>query len=614
MATLILSLLYFFLAAGICGKCSSGCIEDECCPPWMIASGLKCGCRDLSGFHRAVLFCDMKTDITYVGAGTCVSLVEGNGSYGEETVAVGDCQYSPISKKSQVLKNFSPLSNNRSSINSTDIMCGLFNRQGLLCSSCLPGYGVSVYSYGFPCTKCNEHHFGVLWYLLLEFAPITLFYIIVLLFRIRATAAPLTGLVFFSHNILNLMRGRVALYTSLAYSTNAFTYTLLQIGLFLCSIWNLDFFRFLVPPFCVRESIGNIYAVVLEYVSALYPLLLVLITFFIIELHARNVRLIVWLYKPFHICFVHFRRTWDIKRSIINAFSTFLLLSYSKAIVVSFRLLYRTSVFNIDGEKISTLLQFDPKITYFGREHAPFAVMAVIIIIMLVLPIVLLVLYPMRLFQKCIGRCQCRATHTVHMFVDTYQGCLKDGTNGTRDYRAVSAIYLILRFILLSLYTQSTEILLSGLTLIIFGIIFMLLTVLLGTFKPYKANYMTYTESFLLFLYGVILMLIYIWLYVPSSEVITATLLVIAFLIPHIALISYILIRLLQRKITCQWVKSHWKESYNRICGKDRSSSCTTVLQDPSNGDFEESLPDRLNNPDTYAFSAVYQLESNMAT
>ena len=39
------------------------------------------------------------------------------------------------------------------------------------------------------------------------------------------------------------------------------------------------------------------------------------------------------------MCFAHFRRRWDSKGSVINAFAAFLLLSYSKLLTVSYSLL-----------------------------------------------------------------------------------------------------------------------------------------------------------------------------------------------------------------------------------------------------------------------------------
>jgi len=109
--------------------------------------------------------------------------------------------------------------------------------------------------------------------------------------------------------------------------------------LVLCGIWNLDFFRSVIPPFCVSSRIKTVHALALEYIVAFYPICLILVTYACIKLHDNNFRPVVWLWKPFHRHFVHFRRRWDAKASIINAFTTFLLFSFSKILFVSFTLL-----------------------------------------------------------------------------------------------------------------------------------------------------------------------------------------------------------------------------------------------------------------------------------
>ena len=40
------------------------------------------------------------------------------------------------------------------------------------------------------------------------------------------------------------------------------------------------------------------------------------------------------------------------------------------------------------------------------------------------------------------------------MFVESFQGQYKDGTNGARDFRMVSALFLILRILILSLFVN----------------------------------------------------------------------------------------------------------------------------------------------------------------
>ena len=579
--------------------------SEDNCPRWMAFEDGKCTCRPLPKFNRLVLYCNSTTDEMNVAAGVCLSLLNVSGS---KAVVVGDCPYVPLKNKSYDYYDFEfyrKLPSNESQLE--DVMCGPFKRQNLLCSSCRPGYGISVYSFGHPCAKCDSNHLGVLWYILLESVPMCVLYVIVVLFSIRATSAPLAGLVFFSHVILTTVRGRIIVYTFIAYSTNRPTYVLLEMVLSLCGIWNLDFFPTLITPFCVSERIVTLYAVFLEYMSALYPLILVFISFVVIELHAHNVRPVVWMWKPFHKWFVHLRRTWNIKRSIINAFSTFLLLSYSKMIFVSFRLLHRTSTFDINGTSTIQSWQFEPNMAYFGRQHVFFGLFAIILIVVFTVPpILLLVLYPTRLFQKSLQYCHCRAVFTVHMFVDTYQGCFKDGTNGTRDYRALSVVYLVLRFVLLSLYIQHTDVSDSGWILIAFVILFMLMSLLLALLRPYKANYMTYCESAMLFLLGIVTLLTYILLFNLDYNKFVGTAIVLVCVPPHLALIGYVVYIVIRGHVVIQWLKKQGIQ-YTRHCEK---LVRTFRINYSTSNINEESLPDRFINADAYFQNVSYQLEN----
>ena len=570
--------------------------ESDGCPPWMITKGDECMCRDFSqGSNRVAIptvFCDSKTHTAYVAVSVCVTY---NYSGLEEDIIIGACPFIPVENIPIEFGSYRALPKNESELN--DFMCGPFNRQGLLCSSCKPGYGVSVYSDGLPCAKCSTPNFGVSWYVLLELAPITVLYVIVVLFRIRATAPPLAGLVFFSQLLLKTARGNIFIYASMAYATNQYSYVLLQILLSLCGIWNLDFFRYLIPPFCVSESIDNYFAVVLEYVSALYPFVLVFGTYALIELHDHNVRPIVWLWKPLNRWFARFRKTWNIKSSIINAFSTFLLLSYSKMVSVSFRLLNFESIYNVNATVITDALLLDPTAQSIGLTRIPFTIMAVLIIFIFgLLPILLLVLYPTRLFRKCMGRCHCRVTQVVHTFVDTYQGYLKDGTNGTCDYRALSAVYLILRFALLSVYLSNNASAINILPLVVFSIVLMLVSLFQGTFRPYKADYMTYCELTIFLLLGVIALLLFVWLQYPIPAY--ATLIISICLLPHCALIAYVAYILFQGKKIVSWVKRRITECAGACSVTEQVLQSLNSFRAAGPRMNEDDLPHRFLHPD----------------
>ena len=596
---LILIAVASIIAYSECGD--SGYTENNC-PLWMEFRDGECKCRDFSDFNDSI-FCDPELQTTYVAAGTCVTYDKAS-----EEISIGDCPYVPAGDESYDNRFYTALPENESELN--EIMCGRFNREGLLCGSCKRGYGVSASSYGYPCAKCDAPQLGGLWYVLLELVPITVLYAVVLLFRIRATEAPLVGLIFFSQVVYNTLRGAIPLYISF-YTSNAFTFGLLQLALFLSGIWNLSFIRFFIPPYCISEDITNIYAYSLEYVPAFYPLFLVLITYVLIELHSHDIRFVVWIWKPFHRFFVRFRKTWNIKSSIINAFSTFLLFSYTKMMFVSFRLLDRVPIYNENGTISQDTMILDPTAESFGRTHWPIALVAVIIIfIFAVLPILLLLLYPTRLLQKLLQHVSPRIVQTLRVFVDTYQGCIKDGTNGTRDYRAVSAVYLILRVFLTIAYIEFTILDNDGVLLLLCGILFMLLSLLVAIFKPYKEEYMNYCELVMLFLIGIAAVLTYHWLATSTPHNALASILVIIMLLPHIALASYMGFVTFRLKMLGKWVEGQVKDKCAVDAGIMRHILGRFYLTEPVN----EDLPDRFVHPDNYTTEYTEHRETTEST
>ena len=117
-----------------------------------------------------------------------------------------------------------------------------------------------------------------------------------------------------------------------------------------------------------------------------------------VKLHDSNYIVITYLWRPFHRCFVHFRRNWNIKTSLIDSFATFLLLLYMKFLYVSFDLLTPVPIYNIDGKTLSKYyLYWDGTVEYFGRVHLPYAILAItVLIIFNILPLLVLCLYPCR--------------------------------------------------------------------------------------------------------------------------------------------------------------------------------------------------------------------------
>ena len=138
-----------------------------------------------------------------------------------------------------------------------------------------------------------------------------------------------------------------------------------------------------------------------------------------------------------------------------------------------------------------TYLFYDGTVEYFGREHLPFALVAIFIaFLFIVLPILLLCVYPCRCFQRCLNYCNLRVP-ALHIFMDTFQGHFKDGTNGTRDCRYFAAMYLILRvvvYVSLVFSTWYSNYWYSMSSTLVF-------LLLLSVFRPFKVDRYNKLES-----------------------------------------------------------------------------------------------------------------------
>ena len=119
-------------------------------------------------------------------------------------------------------------------------------------------------------------------------------------------------------------------------------------------------------------------------------------------------------------------------------------------------------------------------------------------------------------------------------FVESFQGQYKDGTNGTPDFRMVSASFLILRISILFLFLNLHH-LLSHTSI---NTPRCILSCIYAITRPYKLNYMNSVDIIILFLLEILI-------FVASSfgsPLLTYTIFgsTLLLLIPHMILIFYI--------------------------------------------------------------------------
>ena len=337
-----------------------------------------------------------------------------------------------------------------------------WSRTGKLCSNCTSNRGISVFSSTYDCIKCTESVTNWLIYIAVTFLPLTIFFLIIVIFQVGVTSPQANGYIFFSQ-IITIPLAELLIESAWTlvlahdnpnlHSSKHKAHILTDVLLFPYSIWSLDFFRiFFADKVCLHKSLRVIHVLALQYIPAFYPIFLVIISYILIELHARNCRPVVWLWKPFCFLCVRFRRKWEAKTSIIDAFATFILLSYTKILLVSISLLTPTNVLISNGTTVGRILNYDPSVDFFQGDHLPFAILALAILVAFAIPPLLLLLYPSQTFQRCLNFFKLQS-HCLQTFVDAFQGCYKNGADGGPERRYFAGIYFLFRIIIFLIYT-----------------------------------------------------------------------------------------------------------------------------------------------------------------
>ena len=174
-------------------------------------------------------------------------------TYKEETniLSLSLCPYFVFGDHIISEPGFIDLPDNISELN--DYMCGSMNRKDIVCSKCIDGYGPSVTSPKFKCSNCTNAWYGVPLYLLLELVPVTVFYLIILIFQLNLTSAPMPSFIFYSNTIIFFIHFN---------GENQSYKTILAI---FYGIWSLDFFCYAIPPFCISP---NLEIIILCYLPA----------------------------------------------------------------------------------------------------------------------------------------------------------------------------------------------------------------------------------------------------------------------------------------------------------------------------------------------------------
>lgn len=376
-----------------------------------------------------------------------------------------------------------------------DYICnkyGSLHRMGRFCGHCNDSYGLAVYSYQvISCAPCENYGYkNWLKYFAVALLPLTVFYIIAVLMSFNVTSSSLNGIVL----VIQCMTSPVLMLFYQQYISGK-SYKILVLSL-LCMA-NLDFFRLVYPPICLHPKANIMQVLSLDYIVALYPFLLIFITYVLVTAYDKQYRLLLWMWKPVKMCTRRYRKTWNIRTSLIEIFATFILLSSVKILGVSVQILSFTGTYDVYGRKADHYFSlYDGTIQYFGPQHLPFAVLAIAIsFIFVISPVLLLAVYPCGCFHRCLNRCELRS-QALHVFMDAFQGSYR---TRPRDMRYFSAYYLLLRILMLA----QVQVFRSKLMLYMLGILSFASAALVALFQPYIVQAHNKIDSILMLVMGI---------------------------------------------------------------------------------------------------------------
>ena len=377
------------------------------------------------------------------------------------------------------------------------------NRNDRVCGKCQQGYYVYTNSPNYQCGRCNDtlSNHGVLVLIVSKYVPLTLMMCFIVFFDISLVDGPLNSFILFCQIFATL-----PLYDKIGLSTKAqgFASVLIGIADFMYNIWDLMFFEYFVKPFCALKFDSTVPIFVEEYIPAFYVLLLCVIFFIFLPwiynccAHSRLQTIQNCALKMERMC-IRFRYRWSVRNSVIHSLTTFLILSYARITLVTFKLLTPTIMYGPGGQGSSfqkRVVWFDGTKSYFGSEHLPYALGALLVLIIFVLtPPLLLLSYPLlpmlitrlgvedyRIVKKLITN---PLSKCVPIF-DAFQSCYKD------KYRFFAGLLFVYRILASAIFafTPTTALNLAWL------LAFLLLVLLLHCIcQPYKNKWHNFVEG-----------------------------------------------------------------------------------------------------------------------
>ena len=365
----------------------------------------------------------------------------------------------------------------------------------------------------------------------MAYIPLFVFVALLIAFRISVNSAPLLGYILVAQTCTFPFQVRLAVGMIEAGHTETYQTVGLHILISNYAIWNLDFFRTVIPSFCLGPHWKFAEIACLDYIIAAYPCVLILLTYATIELYSRGYRLVCW-WRPFHWFLSRLKNEMNIKIPLVGAFGTFFSLSYAKTLNTTFDILAIAQTWNKSGTVTGYVSYY-----YAGRPKPLFITIGItMFIIFNLFPIALLFFFSFKPTPNPDDPTEGFFRPLINCLLAPY----KDGRNGTRNCRWFSVVYLLVRILIVAGFLCSPNIFFQLLAVIIF----LCLGVLVVVVKPYKSDtYNTVDTVFVFSLsicYMSVLSFYYSHFFSPASVDVAVWFMQITCTVPTICLLGLI--------------------------------------------------------------------------
>ena len=256
------------------------------------------------------------------------------------------------------------------------------------------------------------------------------------------------------------------------------------------------------------------------------------------------------------MAFLNFPQNVDSRTTVIDAYTTFFLLSYYKITTISFTLLMPTTLHSVTTHETKLVLFYDGTKEYFHSEHLPYGLIALLICCTFnLLPFTVLLFYHNKWFQIFLSYLPCKHL-AFKTTMDLLQCCYKDGTEpGTKDCRWFSATFLAYWMVTYAGYAITLDAMFY-----IYGAIYcVLFLALLTQIQPYKKKYSHFLHlHYALSMFLAVIFLLGTGLLLADDDSVIECIFILSFvfgLIPHVTPYTGLYLIVHQIKSNCINIK-----------------------------------------------------------